>query len=148
MKKRIIFMMVALVSCISMYAQSTKTITGTVADDVAPLPGVGVQVSGTSNGVITDLDGNFTIKNVKPTDVLVFTYIGYATEEVPVGKNTNINVVMKVDARTLDDAVVVAVGYGDVRRRDLTGSIGKANMDDLIKAPVANVASAHVAQGA
>jgi TonB-linked SusC/RagA family outer membrane protein len=142
MKKRIIFMMVALVSCISMYAQSTKTITGTVADDVAPLPGVGVQVSGTSNGVITDLDGNFTIKNVKPTDVLVFTYIGYATEEVQVGKNTTINVLMKVDARTLDDAVVVAVGYGDVRRRDLTGSIGKANMDDLIKAPVANVASA------
>lgn len=75
MKKRIIFLMVALVSCISMYAQSTKTITGTVVDDVAPLPGVGVQVSGTSNGVITDLDGNFIIKNVKPTDVLVFTYI-------------------------------------------------------------------------
>ena len=142
MKKRIIFMMVALVSCISMWAQSGKTISGTVADDVAPLPGVGVHVSGTSNGVVTDLDGKFTINNVKPTDVLVFSYIGYATEEVEVGKNTVLNVVMKVDARTLDDAVVVAVGYGDVRRRDLTGSIGKANMDDLIKAPVANVASA------
>ena len=117
MKKRIIFMMVALVSCISMWAQSGKTISGTVADDVAPLPGVGVHVSGTSNGVVTDLDGKFTINNVKPTDVLVFSYIGYATEEVEVGKNTVLNVVMKVDARTLDDAVVVAVGYGDVRRR-------------------------------
>ena len=135
-------MMFALVSCFSMYAQSGKTIVGTVSDEVGPLPGVGVLVQGTTNGVVTDLDGRFTIINVKPTDVLLFSYIGYATEEVPVGKNTNINVVMKVDARTLDDAVVVAVGYGDVRRRDLTGSIGKANMDDLIKAPVANIASA------
>lgn len=144
MKKKLFLMMAALVSCFSMtvHAQNGKTIKGNVSDDVAPLMGVGVLVQGTNNGVITDADGNYTINNVKPTDVLTFSYIGYATEEIEVGKSTTIDVVMKVDARTIDDAVVVAVGYGDVRRRDLTGSIGKANIDDIIKVPVQNVAAA------
>lgn len=142
MKKSIIIIMLALFSCISIYAQSKKTVSGIVSDDVAPLPGVGVVVKGTTNGTVTDLEGRFVIKEVKPTDVLVFSYIGYESLEMPVGKNTNFNVYMKVEARTLDDAVVVAVGYGDVRRRDLTGSIGKANMDEIIKAPVANIAGA------
>ena len=116
--------MIALISCFSMtvHAQKGRIISGNVSDDVAPLIGVGIMIQGTNTGVITDSDGNYTIQNVKPTDVLVFSYIGYATEEIEVGKSATINVVMKADARTIDDAVVVAVGYGDVRRRDLTGS--------------------------
>ncbi len=143
MKKHLFITIVTLLCAgINMLAQSSRTVTGTVADEVSPLPGVGVVVLGTTNGTVTDLEGNFTIKNVKQTDILVFSYVGYETVEMPVGKNINFNVTMKIDAHTLDDAVVVAVGYGDVRRRDLTGSIGKANMDDLIKAPVANIAGA------
>ena len=144
MKKRLFLMMVALVSCFCMtaHAQSGKSIKGNVSDDAAPLVGVGVMVRGTNNGVVTDNNGNYIIHNVKPDDVLVFSYIGYSDEEVSVGKSTMINVVMRVDARTIDDAVVVAVGYGDVRRRDLTGSIGKANISDIAKVPVQNVAAA------
>lgn len=144
MKKKLFFMMIALISCFSMtvHAQKGRIISGNVSDDVAPLIGVGVMIQGTNTGVVTDNDGNYTIQNVKPTDVLVFSYIGYATEEIEVGKSATINVVMKADARTIDDAVVVAVGYGDVRRRDLTGSIGKANVSDIVKIPVTNVEAA------
>ena len=144
MKKKLFFMMIALVSCFSMtvHAQKGRIINGNVSDDVAPLIGVGVMIQGTNTGVVTDNDGNYTIQNVKPTDVLVFSYMGYATEEIEVGKSAIINVVMKADARTIDDAVVVAVGYGDVRRRDLTGSIGKANVSDIVKIPVTNVEAA------
>ena len=144
MKKKLFFMMIALISCFSMtvHAQKGRIINGNVSDDVAPLIGVGVMIQGTNTGVVTDHDGNYTIQNVKPTDVLVFSYMGYATEEIEVGKSAIINVVMKADARTIDDAVVVAVGYGDVRRRDLTGSIGKANVSDIVKIPVTNVEAA------
>ena len=144
MKKRLFLMVVAMVSCfsIAVHAQSGKTIKGNVSDDAAPLVGVGVMVEGTTNGVVTDDYGNYIINNVKPNDVLIFSYVGYADEEVKVGKSSIVNVVMRVDARTIDDAVVVAVGYGDVRRRDLTGSIGKANISDIAKVPVQNVAAA------
>ena len=116
-------MMIALISCFSMtvHAQKGRIISGNVSDDVAPLIGVGVMIQGTNTGVVTDSDGNYTIQNVKPTDVLVFSYIGYATEEIEVGKSATINVVMKADARTIDDAVVVAVGYGDGYPRALSG---------------------------
>ena len=108
MKKRLFLMMVALVSCFCMtaHAQSGKSIKGNVSDDAAPLVGVGVMVRGTNNGVVTDNNGNYIIHNVKPNDVLVFSYIGYSDEEISVGKSTMINVVMRVDARTIDDAVV------------------------------------------
>lgn len=123
-------------------AQTGGRITGKVSDEIEPLVGVSVIVKGTQNGVVTGLDGSYSINNVKPSDVLIFQLLGYVTEEVSVGKNSLVNVIMKTDARTLDDAVVVSVGYGDVRRRDLTGSIGKASMDDIVKVPVTNVASA------
>lgn len=68
------------------------------------------------------------------------SFVGYQTQEVPVNGQKKITIELKEDAQALDEVVVVAVGYGDVRRRDLTGSIGKANMGDLVKAPVTNIA--------
>lgn len=116
------------------------TVKGTVTDDFGAVIGASVVVKGTTNGCITDMDGNYTINDVASKATLVFSYVGYKTQEVPVNGQKVINVMMKEDAQQLSEVVVVAVGYGDVKRRDLTGAIGKANMDDLTKTPVNNVA--------
>lgn len=100
------------------------------------LPGVSVVIKGTSNGTITDLNGQFTLPNVKSTDVLVLSFIGYKTQEITVGNQKSIAVTMEEDTQTLDEVVVV--GYQEVRKGDLTGSVAKANMKDLLSAPVAS----------
>lgn len=120
-------------------AQNIK-VTGTVNDNLGPVTGASVLVKGTSNGCITDLNGEFALLNVPSKAVLVVSFVGYQTQEVPVNGQKKITIELKEDAQALDEVVVVAVGYGDVRRRDLTGSIGKANMGDLVKAPVTNIA--------
>lgn len=72
--------------------------------------------------------------------ILVVSFVGYQTQEIAVNNQTKLIINLKEDAQQLDEVVVVAVGYGDVKRRDLTGSIGKANMDDLTKTPINNIA--------
>lgn len=121
-------------------AQTGKTITGKVIDTLGEeLPGVSVTVKGTSTGTISTIDGTYTIQ-ADESNVLQFSFVGYKNQSVTVGKQTVINVTLEEESQSLDEIVVVAVGYGDVRRRDLTGSIGKANMDDLVKTPVTNIA--------
>ena len=116
------------------------TVTGTVNDNFGPVIGASVLVKGTTNGCITDLDGKFTLSNVSAKGTLVVSFVGYQTQEIPVKGQTTFTIDLKEDAQQLQEVVVVAVGYGDVKRRDLTGSIGKANMEDLTKTPVNNVA--------
>lgn len=125
---------------LTMKAQNGSQITGKVVDALGELPGVSVVVKGTTNGTTTDLNGVFKLENVKPNDVLQFSFIGYKTQTVKVGNQKNFNITMTEDTQTLDEVQIVAVGYGDVRRRDLTGSIGSADMKDLVKAPVTNIA--------
>lgn len=142
MKQKVTLMLLATFLCfaLGMQAQTGSQITGKVVDAMGELPGVSVVVKGTTNGTITALDGSYKIDNVKPSDVLQFSFVGYKTQEVKVGNQKKFDVTLQEDAQALDEVVVVAVGYGDVRRRDLTGSIGSANMGDLIKAPVTNIA--------
>ena len=102
------------------------TVKGTVTDDFGAVIGASVVVKGTTNGCITDMDGNYTINDVASKATLVFSYVGYKTQEVPVNGQKVINVMMKEDAQQLSEVVVVAVGYGDVKRRDLTGAIGNS----------------------
>lgn len=109
-------------------------------DALGELPGVTVVVKGSSNGTTTDLNGEFLLKNVKPNDVIQFSFIGYKTQTIKVGNQKKFNITMTEDAQTLEEVQIVAVGYGDVRRRDLTGSIGSADMKDLVKTPVSNIA--------
>ena len=116
------------------------TVTGTVNDNLGPVIGASVVVKGTVNGCITDLDGNFKLTNVPSKGILVVSFVGYQTQEIAVNNQTKLTINLKEDAQQLDEVVVVAVGYGDVKRRDLTGSIGKANMDDLTKTPINNIA--------
>lgn len=143
MKRKTFFVLLAAFLCCfthSLPAQTGKNITGKVTDTLGEeLPGVSVTVKGENRGTITGIDGSFTIK-ADASNVLQFSFVGYKNQSVTVGNKTTVNVVMEEESQSLDEVVVVAVGYGDVRRRDLTGSIGKANMDDLTKTPVTNIA--------
>jgi len=116
------------------------TISGTVTDaDGAPLPGANVVVKGTTNGTQTDFDGNFTIDAASDA-VLVFSYIGFATQEVPVNGQTSIDVQLLEDANKLDEVVIV--GYQAQTRGDLTGAVASVDIGEATKQPLVNVAEA------
>lgn len=119
----------------------TVTVTGKVIDtQQEPLPGVVVTEKGKpANGVATDLDGNYTI-NVSPTSTLSFTYVGYATQDVAVSGRDKIDVILVEDLQNLDEVVVI--GYGTMRRRDLTGAVASVKGEDLVSNPVSNVTQA------
>jgi TonB-linked SusC/RagA family outer membrane protein len=117
-------------------AAQTTTVSGRVTDKDGALPGVSIQVKGTQQGATTAPDGAFSIAGVKPDAVLIFSFVGYTTREVPVGGQTSLNVTLQPGTQMLDEAQVVGVGYGEVRRADLTGSIGSVNVAELQKAPV------------
>src|SRR5690606_37301627 len=117
-----------------------------VSDQNEPLPGVNVLVKGTSQGTTTDVDGQFTLTVPDQNAVLVFSFIGYQTQEVTVGARTNINVTMASDTRTLDEVVVV--GYGEMEKRDITGSVAQIKSEAIQAVPVYNVEQALKARAA
>jgi TonB-linked SusC/RagA family outer membrane protein len=105
-----------------------KNITGQVVDALnESMPGVNVQVKGTTNGTITNIDGKFSISVPNSKSVLVFTFIGYSKQEIVVGNQTKINVQLKEDAQNLDEVVVV--GYGTAKKSDLTGATASLRPD-------------------
>lgn len=106
------------------YAQS---VTGTVTDASGPLPGVNVLVKGTTIGTVTDFDGNYTITADSGT-TLVFSFIGYLTQEIVVSGST-LNVTLSEDAAQLDEVVVV--GYGSIKAKDATGAVASVKSDDF-----------------
>ena len=116
----------------AMVVQQGKKVTGVVVDATGePVIGANVVVKGTTNGTITDFDGNYTIEGVSASDVLVFSYIGYLSQEITIGNQAAINVTLSEDSQALEEVVVV--GYGVMRKSDVTGSIGVAKGDDLTK---------------
>ncbi len=123
------------------YAQ-TYDIQGQVTDKSGnPLPGVNVVVKGTSQGTITDTEGQFKISNVSPSTVLVFSFVGMKTTEVPVGNQTTINIVLEEELLGMEEVVVV--GYGVQKKVNLTGSVSSVNFGDLAdQRPMTNVSSA------
>ena len=116
-----------------------RTITGTVTDNKQePLIGVNVVVKGnTSVGAITDLNGKYSLSVPEGKATLVFSYIGYVTQEVSVGSRNTVDVVLVDDAQALDEVVVV--GYGVVKKRDLVGSIASVKSKDITAVPTSNV---------
>lgn len=111
-------------------AQNARTIHGRVTDgNGEPLLAASVGEYGKNNGVITDNQGNYSITVSSDNAVLVFSYIGMATQEIPVRKRDVINVFLEMDAQFLDDAVVI--GYGQVKRSDLTGAVSTVKNTEL-----------------
>ncbi len=109
--------------------QDGNTVTGTVTDETgAPLVGLTVVISGTNTGAVTDLDGHYSIE-VPDNAVLVFSYLGYVTQEVQVDGRSVIDMQLFPDTELLADAVVI--GYGTTTKRDMTGSISAVNSDDF-----------------
>ena len=116
----------------AMVVQQGKKVTGVVVDaNGEPVIGANVVVKGTTNGTITDFDGNYSIEGVSANDVLAISYIGYISQELAVGSQSTINVTLREDSQALDEVVVV--GYGVMRKSDVTGSIAVAKGDDLTK---------------
>jgi TonB-linked SusC/RagA family outer membrane protein len=127
--------------CVALVASAqaqTKTISGTIRDtDGAAVPGVSIFEKGTTNGTTADSDGKYTI-TVGANAVLRFSFIGMASQEVTVGNQTIIDVALTADVNELDEVVVI--GYGTVKKSDLTGSVVSVTGAELRKVPVASVA--------
>ena len=118
-------------------SQQQTQVTGIVTDGIGPLAGVSISVKNQKNTVVTDFDGKFMIA-VSPDDILIFTYIGFKTIEIPVARRLVINVQLQEDATALQE-VKVNAGYYSVKESERTGSISKINSKDIEKQPVTNV---------
>ena len=108
--------------------QQTRKITGVVRDAHGPLIGATVIERGTSNGAVTNMEGQFSL-NVQPNAVLVVSYLGYVTREVSVGTSSQLNIVMKEDRHNINEVVVI--GYGTQRREAVTGSVANIGGEKL-----------------
>jgi len=127
MKSKMITCLCLLLMSTAMFAQKV-TVKGNVKDNIGPAIGVSVIEKGTTNGTTTDLDGNYSI-SVPSNAVLEFSSIGYSTQEIAVGGRTVINVTLAEDAEFLDEVVVV--GYGTMKRSDLSGASVSMREEDL-----------------
>lgn len=133
------FLLFLLVGCQLMSAQQVS-VKGTVTDQSGePLPGVTVIVSGTANGTYTDVDGSYSI-NAPAQGALQFSYVGCKTQTVRINGRDVINVIMEDDSGLLDELVVV--GYGQMKKSDLTGAVGSLAGGDIKDSPVNNLGSA------
>ena len=135
---RFLAVVLLLLGTVTMYAQSL-TVTGRVIDAAGePLIAVTVFEDGTTNGAMTDIDGNYSLKVSSAKSTLVFSCLGFTEIKEVVGLRKVINVTLKEEALAIDAAEVVSVGYGTVARRDLTGSVSKVDMSEMMKTPVTN----------
>ncbi|KJF45611.1 SusC/RagA family TonB-linked outer membrane protein [Draconibacterium sediminis] len=122
-------------------ALQEKSVTGTVfSTSGESLPGVSILVKGTTRGTISDVDGNFSLKDVRSEDILVFSFIGMKEVEVTVGDQTSFEVTMEDAVIGVDEVVVV--GYGTQKKSDVTGSVSSVSEERLAKIPVSNVMQA------
>ncbi|MFI1773446.1 SusC/RagA family TonB-linked outer membrane protein [Thalassobellus citreus] len=122
------FLFLGMLLCLPIYAQDAN-INGTVTDETGmPLPGVSVIIKNTTTGTATDFDGNYTLK-ASSDAILVFSYLGYTTQEVSVNSKSTLNISLVEEAGLLDEVVVV--GYGSVKKSDLTGSVGSIDTETI-----------------
>ena len=130
--KRIVTLLAAVVMSVASFAQS---ITGTVKDATGDaIVGASVQVKGTGQGTVTNMDGQFTVNGVKAGQNLVVSYVGFLPQTIKVGTQRNLNISLKEDAQALDELIVV--GYGTQRKADVTGATARVTAADLTSMPV------------
>lgn len=140
MKRNFIYVLACIL--FSMNAMAQLKITGRVTDakDASPLPSVNIVIKGTTSGTVTNVDGSFTLQVPDAKSVLVFSYTGYAPQEVTVGSQTNIRISLEQKVGNLSEMVVI--GYGAVRKSDLTGSVTTLKGEQLMDKPVPNISQA------
>ena len=139
MKKRVLFFFLCFCLSIASYAQ--QQVRGNVTDNQGePIPGVTILEKGTQHGIITDIDGNYNIAVEGPESILQFSFVGMDTWEVVVGNQSVINVVMNETATDLDEIVVV--GYGTMRKSDISGAISSVRSDALENIVTSDAAAA------
>lgn len=118
-----------------------RQVAGVVRDDTgSPVPGVNVVEKGTNNGTTTDIDGRYSLMVSSDDATLVFSFIGYATQEIVVGGRTTVDVSLAPDTQTLQEVVVV--GYGEKKKETITGAVTSVKSADILKAPVTNLSNA------
>ncbi|MCV9386670.1 SusC/RagA family TonB-linked outer membrane protein [Reichenbachiella ulvae] len=138
LKNSLLFLL-CLAMSVNLQAQDVGTIKGKIKDsDGQFLPGVTVLEKGTTNGTITDLDGTYTI-SASPNAILVFTFVGMTTQEVPVDNRSVLDITLESDMIALDEIVVV--GYGEQKKENLTGSVSTISADEMTTRPVTNLSA-------
>lgn len=138
MKNSLLFLAIALLLPCCLYGQRQNTISGTVLDAYKMgVPGASIVEKGTTNGTITDFDGNYTLSVSNPNATLVFSFIGYKTQELPINGKSKIDVVLQENAEQLDEVVVTGYG-GSQKRATLTTAISKLDNAVLENAAMAN----------
>jgi len=135
--KKTFLLALLLFSTTSLIWAQQKTVSGTVINEAGEtIPGVSVVVKGTTTGVATDIDGKYTIQVADDAAILIFSFIGMTSMQVPVGDQSTIDITMIEDAIGLEDVVVV--GYGTMQKKTLTGSVSAVLAEELSERPVAN----------
>lgn len=139
--KRLLFLCLLQIMCVAAYAQSTKQVRGKITDsNNSPLPGANVQVMGTTVGASSNAEGIYTINVPNAESSLIFSFIGYKSQEVQVGNQTQINISLVADEALLNEVLVI--GYGTQSRETVTTAITKVDSKALESIPYANAASA------
>lgn len=117
--------------------QNGKTIRGVVQDALGPIPGANIVIKGTTNGIITDTDGNYTLEDVPTNAILQVSFMGYLSQEIKVGDQSVIDILLKENTQLLDEVVVV--GYGTQKKVNLTGAVTQVTSKDMENRPVGKV---------
>lgn len=117
--------------------QNGKTIRGVVRDALGPIPGANIVIKGTTNGIITDTDGNYTLEDVPTNAILQVSFMGYLSQEIKVGDQSVIDILLKENTQLLDEVVVV--GYGTQKKVNLTGAVTQVTSKDMENRPVGKV---------
>ena len=137
-KECLFLFLILFIWSISAYGQNLKQVKGKVIDRSGEsIIGASVIQKGTSNGTVTDLNGEFNIDVLESNRILVISYIGYLTQEVTINNKQDLNIILQEDNQELDEVVVI--GYGTAKKSDLTGAVTRANMKALEKSPNVNI---------
>ncbi|MBN2273152.1 MAG: carboxypeptidase-like regulatory domain-containing protein, partial [Bacteroidales bacterium] len=139
MKKLLLLFGITIISVESVVAQIT--VSGRVTDaDGEPLPGVSIILKGTQEGTVTDMEGFYIFNDLSKGDILVFSFVGMQSREVIIGTQTQINITLSPDIKNLEEVVIV--GYGDVKRANLTGAVVDLRAEELEDIPVGDLSAA------
>lgn len=141
MKKQLILFLLTICLVSNLIAQNKITLNGSVVDESSePLIGASVVVKGTATGTITDFDGNYTLSNLDKDATLIFSMVGFESQEAKLKGKSNLNIVLKEDLQLLDEVIVI--GYGAVKKSDLTSSISSVKGEELQSLTVGNASDA------